>query len=538
MNILEASFKYFRDILKENCGVKALITDEQTLTVMSLAMTRTELLSNEVIATEEIRELCRKPVNEITSSLKCVVILKPTRDNVELLSTELSTQPHFARYSIYFTNNVIESQVHQLAKFDKFGLVDHVEEVYLDYFPLNNRLFSLNMPLVQELRSGQADFLVSKIADSIFAALCAMRLRPVVRYGANSPACRDIAKAVADRTVMAGYTAATENACLLVLDRSCDPIAALLHPWFYIGAIHDMFTIRNNIVAVPGKQDHLVIDERHDTFLQQYGCSFLADVGPAVATQMSRAKRLNEEAKQTIRTPDQIADVVNAATQFQEQFAVLGNHVAFSTAINEHVTAHNLINVGEVEQGIATSEDPVRHCEEILRLSEDHSVPSESIERLLLLFALRYEGRAEEQTERLKRTFPQHSFAMSRIVERFGVARRGSDDILAGRATLTQLFTDIRALCDAQPKALDQYQCLLVSIIDRIKKGTLNPAQYPFVSSRKTDSSRPRLLIVFYVGGATYTEMRAAAAATDIDVIVGGTFVHNTSSFIKNEVEM
>lgn len=537
MNILEASFKYFRDILKENCGVKALITDEPTLTVMSLAMTRTELLSNDVIATEEIRELCQKPCNEIALSLKCVVILKPTRHNIELLSNELSTSPHFSRYSIYFTNNVIESQLRLLAKFDKFGLVDRVEEVYLDYYPLNSRLFSLNLPDVRELRSGHADLLVSRIADGIFASLCALRLRPVVRYGANSPACRDIAKAVADRTAMAGYTQPNENACLLVLDRSCDPIAALIRPWFYIGAIHDMFTIKNNIVAVPGSKDRIVIDERHDTFLQEHGCGFLADIGPAVAERMAQAKRLNEAAKQTIRTPDQIADVVSAATQFQEQFSVLGNHMALTSAINDCVNAHNLINVGEVEQGIATSEDPVRHCEEILRLSEDPTVPSDAIQRLLLLFALRYENRAEEQMERLRQTFPQHAHAMDSVVENFGVAKRGSDDVVTGRATLTQLFTNIRALCDAQPNALDQYQCLLASIIDRLKKGTLSTGQYPFAGAHRTETARPRLLIVFYVGGATYAEMRTANSASDIDVIVGGTFVHNASSFIRNGLD-
>ena len=535
--MLDASFKYFRDILNENCGVKALVTDEQTLTVMSMAMTRTELFSNEVISTVEIRELCRKPVNHITSSLKSVVILRPTEENVELLSNELAGAPHFARYSVYFTNTVQERQIRQLAKFDKFGLVDRVEEVYLDLCPLKNPMFSLNLPSLCELRSDPLALFISRITDGIFAALCSLQLRPCIRYGANSRICATIAKCVADRTTMVGYTQPTDNACLLVIDRTSDPIAALLHPWFYIGAIHDLFGIRNNVVAVPGRQDHLVIDERHDTFLQQYQCCFLADVGPAVADGMGQAKELNEEAKQTIRTPDQIADVVNAATQFQEQFSLVGNHVSFTSAINDRVTDHHLIVVGELEQGLATNDDPTRQCQEILRLSEDPNIPHEAIIRLLLLFALRYEKRAEEQMNKLMEAFPREIELMKAVVEQFGSEKRTQDNILAEKGTLTQFFTDIRALCDAQPKLLDQYKCLLTSIIDRVKKGKLSPDQYPFVTTRRNEATKPRMLIVFYVGGVTYTEMRAAHEATDIDVIVGGTFVHNADSFIKNEVE-
>jgi hypothetical protein len=52
MNILEASFKYVADILEENKGVKVVITDDQTLTILGLTITRTELLSREVVDTQ------------------------------------------------------------------------------------------------------------------------------------------------------------------------------------------------------------------------------------------------------------------------------------------------------------------------------------------------------------------------------------------------------------------------------------------------------------------------------------------------------
>jgi hypothetical protein len=315
-----------------------------------------------------------------------------------------------------------------------------------------------------------------------------------------------------------------------------DPIAPLLHPWFYSGSIHDLFGIRNNLVITPGKREPSVLDERHDAFLREFGCGFLAEVGPAVATKMSEAKRLNDTAKQQIRTPDQIADIVNAATQFQEQFNVISNHVSIVSAINDYVAGNNLVVVGELEQAIATSEDAVGHFDWLMRLARDERIPRDSIKRLILIYTLRYEGRAAELLQQLHDAFPQYSMLMRAMIMTCGAAKRKGDDILAGRTKISQLFTDIRALYDAQPKVLDQFRPLLVSIIDRLKRGTLDLGQYPFVGGRQSEV-RPRRLIVFFVGGATYAEMRAAVQSVDIDVIVGGTSVHNAESFLRNEVE-
>jgi hypothetical protein len=463
--------------------------------------------------------------------------LRPTRDNIDLLANELSTDPHYARYFLYFTNVMLESQIRQLAKYDRFGLIDKIQEVYLDYYPLNFRLFSLNLPSILELRRNQADAVVTRIAEGIAAALYTLQIRPLIRYASNSHFAQVIGRAVFDRISVSGFSGATDDVMLLILDRVSDPLAALLHPWFYYGAIHELFNISRNIVSIPNKPEPLVFTERSDPFLQEFGCGFLADVAPAVARRMNDLKRLNETASQRIQRPDQIADIVTAATRFKDEYAITSNHMSLNAAINEVTAAGHLINVGELEQAIATSEDPVRHGEQLLHLSEDANIPDEAILRLLLIYALRYEGRAEDQLQRLRIAFPQHVPLMKAVVVSCGTAKRGPDDILAGRTKLNQLFTDFRGLYEANSKVLDQFKPLLSSIIERIRRGNLNSSQYPFVGSKNNDSIRPRKVIVFYIGGVTYAEMRVAAETADIDVIVGGTFVHNAASFIRNEVE-
>jgi hypothetical protein len=334
MNIVNAAFKYLLDILQENCGVKVLVTDQPTLTMLSLAATRTELLSHEVLDTQSISSLSSVRVHPVVSSLKCVCVISPTRENLDLISAELATTPHYSRYSVYFTNTVLESQVRQLARSDRFALVDRVHELYLDFFPLHSSFFSLNCPSTLELRMNQSDVLVSRVADGLSAALSALQLRPAIRFSSSSPLPQTVARAVLERLGRSTSAPPSDNALLLILDRVCDPVCALLHPWFYAGAIHELFGIRNNLLQLP-KGDTLVLNERGDAFLREFACRFLGDIGPAVAERMGQLRRLGETAGQPIQRPDQIADVIRAATEFQGDFSATKNHVAIIDAIND-----------------------------------------------------------------------------------------------------------------------------------------------------------------------------------------------------------
>jgi hypothetical protein len=531
MNIQEASFKYVADLLDENCGVKVLITDDQTLTILGLTVTRTELLCREVVDTELLRDLFGQPVTEIRSSLKSVCILSPTRENVDQLGQELSTSPHYSGYSIYFTNSILESQVRQLARCDKYGLVERVEELYLDFFPVHSRLFSLNCPSILEVRMGQSDVLISRLADGIAAVLSALQLYPVIRYSGTSSASQSVGRAVFER-VSRTPSSGNDGSLLLVVDRMSDPFTALLRPWFYIGAIHDLFGIRNNLVSIPGSREPFVINERQDHFLKEYGCSFLSEVGPAIGRQMSEVRSLKETAEQRIDHPDQIADIVRAAGRFQQSFTTASHHTAIVSSINEIVQRGHLIDIGELEQNIVTVDDGPRQCE---RLLEHREYGSEDCLRLLLLFQLRYEGRYEEHIQRLRSAFPEHCGHMIAAVASCGLRKRCSEESFSNRSCFTQLMSDIQSLREGG-RALDQHRCHLTGIIERVKRGTLDATQYPFVG-RRVEGHRVRRLIVFYVGGVTYSEMRAAVEATDIEVVVGGTTIHNAMSFIRSEIE-
>jgi len=56
---------------------------------------------------------------------------------------------------------------------------------------------------------------------------------------------------------------------------------------------------------------------------------------------------------------------------------------------------------------------------------------------------------------------------------------------------------------------------------------------------RQSGSNRNKpLVIVFYVGGVTYTEAKEAEENEEARIIVGGTFVHNSKTFISEVIQL
>lgn len=540
MNILESSFEYFRDILTENTGPKALVMDDETVKVLGLSITRTEILSFEVFATETLSDLQSKPRTGMLRSMSCICVIKPTNNSVELLCNELS-EPHFSKYAIYFSNTVSEDIIRKLASFDRMQIVEKVEEIFTDFFPLNSRLFHAGIQSCAQLRQGSANGgEIQRMAESLFSALCALQIRPYVRYDSASGICNDLATFVTSKIIQTStiFGPQKDNSLLLILDRNSDPITAIASAWYYGSAINTLFDVKYNVVTMPKDKSQFVLDERHDMFYAEYCNKFLAEIGPAVSSLAKEAVALNEASKQKISTPGQIASVVTAATQFQSKMSVAKEHIALVDAINKAVEEKCLLTASEVEQALATGDDAAFHASEIIRISQIPGIPHESIVRLALLFALRYEGRAPEQTAQVKSIAgTDGALLMDAVIQLCGAKERKHEDVFANKSALKRLFSDIRMITEAQPNVLSQYRCLLFDILRRVRTGSLDEIAYP--TKGGVTSQKPQKIVVFYVGGATFEEERAAAEVSrgDIDVVVGGSFVHSPQSFVENEIQ-
>lgn len=540
MNILDASFEYFRDIFVENPGPKGLIMDGSTKKVLGLAITRTEILSYEVLITESISDLAMKKHNGMMQTMHAIYVIEPSTQNIDLICSELS-DPHFSKYSLYFTNSTAEDILRKLATFDHYSLIEKVEEIFTRFYPLTSRLFHSGIQSISSLRLGDpSNTQLYDISDSLFTALQALHMRPCVRYDSSSNLCAELSQIIQKRLIQTStlYGQCSDSQLLLILDRKTDPITPLTSSWYYSSALHNLFGIEDNIVTLPDGTQH-VLDERHDTFYQEYGNKFLSEVGPAIHDMTTEAAKLGEKSRQKITSPEQISAAVAAATQFHSKMTSAKMHVALVDAINDAVQKHGLLMAAELEQAIATGDDAAFHATEIQRIANSPNFPRDILLRLAMLFALRYEGRCQEQHEIVKNVVGIEEINLMQAVVTFcGLNSQGqnNEDVFAGRSALKRLFSDIRSLYEVEQKALSQYKCKLSDTLRKLRSGALDDQQYP---ARGQLSVKPSKVVVYFIGGATYEEARAASEISkgDIDVIVGGTTVHSPNSFVNYEVK-
>lgn len=84
-----------------------------------------------------------------------------------------------------------------------------------------------------------------------------------------------------------------------------------------------------------------------------------------------------------------------------------------------------------------------------------------------------------------------------------------------------------------------QHIPLFVEIVDQLVKGRLSQSVYPRVEDKHvTDSvAASKDIVVFVINGSTFTEEAAferyCMSVPGVRVILGGTFVHNSASMLK-----
>ena len=83
-----------------------------------------------------------------------------------------------------------------------------------------------------------------------------------------------------------------------------------------------------------------------------------------------------------------------------------------------------------------------------------------------------------------------------------------------------------------------QHSPLLANIATSVLKGRAKEQQYPFVNQGSVSQRPSKTVIIFIIGGITFeevakiAEINEANASSGSRVILGGTFVHNSKSFL------
>ncbi|KAJ7795610.1 Sec1-like protein [Mycena olivaceomarginata] len=486
MDVVKAVETYVSKLVSTPNSMKVLLLDSHTTPIVSLASTQSTLLSHQVYLTDRIDNKKRDRMPH----MKCVCFLPEQRTTaLEALQIELS-EPKYGEYYLYFSNILTKSVIERLAEVDEYEVVREVQEYFADYSPLLPALFSLNhTPTAAKPLYG------STFNSWDPAAL--ERSKPIIRYEKMSGMAKKLAVQMHHRiqseSTLFDFRLTQVPPLLLILDRRNDPVTPLLSQWTYQAMVHELLGIQNGRVdlsMVPDVRPELseiTLTTSTDSFFGSHFLDTFGDLGTSlkdyVQTYQSRSLAQSPSAINSI------SDMKRFVEEYPE-FRKLGGNVSKHVAL---LGRDKLLEVGEVEQGLATSAGAELRASPVFIVD----VPVLTCAQSLVYVFLNIAG-ADQRQDDLFST--ESLFAKGRSA-------------LKGLKGVENVYT--------------QHRPHLSQTLENLFKGRLREASYPFVESPWPECfspkvvltmCRPQDVIIFMIGTR---------------LLLGGTCVHNSSSYVE-----
>lgn len=543
---------YINRMLQDISGMKVLILDSQTVSVVSVVYSQSELLQKEVFLVELVDAISMS--KESMSHLKAVYFLRPTSENIQHLKRQLA-KPRFGEYNLFFSNMLNTTQLHILADSDEHEVVQQVQEFFADFVAIDPFHFTLNTPsnymymLPAVIDPPKLQSYCDRIVDGLAALFLAFKRRPVIRYSRTS----DIAKRIAQEASKLMYQQEsglfdfrrTEiSPLLLVIDRRDDPVTPLLNQWTYQAMVHELIGIKDNKVDLgnAGKskdQQEVVLSSEQDAFFKSNMYENFGDIGMSIKRMVDDFQQV-AKSNQNIQTIEDMAKFVDNYPEYRKMQGNVSKHVTLVTEMSKIVEERKLMLVSQTEQELACNGGQGAAFEAVTNLLNNESVSDIDRLRLVMLYALRYEKESPVQLmqlfNKLASRSPKYKPGLVQfLLKQAGVDRRTGD--LYGNRDILNIARNMARGLKGVENVYTQHQPLLFQTMESITKGRLRDLDYPFVGNH-FQQGRPQEVVIFIVGGTTYEESRSVALQNALNsgtrFILGGSSLLNSKRFLKD----
>jgi hypothetical protein len=580
MDVVQAVSGYISKMVSAGDGssgtpsakMKILLLDRDTVSIVSTAITQSALLNHEVYLIDRLDNQNREKMRH----LRCLCFVRPSADSIQFLIDELR-EPKYGEYNIYFSNVVKKSSLERLAEADDHEVVRAVQEHFADYIVVNPDMFTLDLGFPrQRIWSSNPDMwntdALQRTTEGVIGVLLSLKKRPLIRYEKNSLLTKKLATEVryhiTQEDQLFDFRKVDTPPILLILDRRDDPITPLLTQWTYQAMVHELLGIENGRVDLSDVPDvrpelkEVVLSQDQDPFFKKNMYLNFGDLGGNIKDYVEQYQSKTKNSSNI----ESIADMKRFIEEYPEFRKLSGNvskHVTLVGELSRKVGAENLLEVSEVEQSLACNDnhasdlrvscsniflEEANKIQNVQRLIQSSAVTPDSKLRLVALYSLRYEKH------------PSNSLPL--LVDLLGAAgnvpQRRIDlvaKLLAFHSSLqqTQLAGGISDMFESAgifAGARDRFKGLkgvenvytqhsprLELTLQNLIKGRLREQQYPFVEGGGSTRDKPQDIVLFIVGGVTFEEAKTVsqinASSPGIRIVLGGTTVHNSTTFLE-----
>eukprot|EP00339_Tiarina_fusa_P000965 CAMPEP_0117048520 /NCGR_PEP_ID=MMETSP0472-20121206/33537_1 /TAXON_ID=693140 ORGANISM="Tiarina fusus, Strain LIS" /NCGR_SAMPLE_ID=MMETSP0472 /ASSEMBLY_ACC=CAM_ASM_000603 /LENGTH=554 /DNA_ID=CAMNT_0004761645 /DNA_START=16 /DNA_END=1680 /DNA_ORIENTATION=+ len=542
MNVITATQNYIQRMIESVRGMKVLVLDHETMGIVSSVFSQNEVLAQEVY----LFELLDTPNREVMTHLKCICFLRPTQENLFLLSDELK-KPKYEQYHLFYTNILQADYLEELAHADEHEVVTQVQEYYADYFPINTDVFSLNIDTTVALSPSGIQNTLDRTCDGLASVLLSLKRRPLIRYEKSSEAAHRTAKELIrrmstkeDRTLFNFGRKAGGVPVLLIIDRRSDPVTPLLTQWTYQAMVHELLGIRNNRVSVAGSE--IVLSPLQDEFYKTNLYANYGDLGEAVKRKAMEAFEQGKR-NQNIQSIEDMKNFLQNYPEFQKLSSNASKHVNILTELSSVVSKKHLYPVSEAEQELAANSDHSFAVKTLTPLLSNPQVGDAEKLKLLALYSLRYEdnpslGSLLNLALQSSSLDKQETVALIKALMAYGGGASRTGDLFGNKSWLAKGKTFIKRGLKEATNVYTQHKPMLAEHLSELVKGKLSELDYPAIEG-KIERNKPSDIIVFIVGGATYEEaltlreVKELPEFSNVRIVLGGSSILNSASFLK-----
>ncbi|KAK4416000.1 protein transport Sec1a [Sesamum alatum] len=493
---------------------KVLIMDKVTVRVMSHSCKMSDITDQGVSLVEDIFRR-RQPLPQ----LEAIYFVQPSKENVIMFLSDMSgREPLYRKAYLYFSAPIQKDLVNRIKK-DTSVLprIGALREMNLEYFPIDNQGFITDHDkALEELygddaeNSRQFDKCLNVMATRVATVFASLKEFPFVRYKAakldgDTMTFRELvptkfAAAVWDHITT--YKSSirnfpqTETCELLIVDRSVDQIAPVIHEWTYDAMCHDLLNLEGNkyVHEAPSKaggqpERKEVLLEDHDPVWLELRHTHIAEASERLHDKMAnfvsknKAAQLQQRDGGELSTRD-IQKLVQALPQYNEQMEKLSLHVAIAGKLNQIIRDMGLRELGQLEQDLVFGDAGTKEVINFLRGKQEGT--NENKLRLMMIYAAVYPEKFEGDKALKLMQLAKLSDSDMKAVKNMKLIE-GSDSRKASKGTFSLKFDSAtrkhaarkdRTGGEEETWALFRFYPKIEELIENLSKGELSNDDY------------------------------------------------------------